>query len=239
VVVGVTNEPKSLVEEAIKKKRMKFPVAMVETPEEDAFGIKGFPTSFLLDVDGTILWTGHPGAFDDQFGRKALEEALGRANVPPVVPEEHERTLGKLVAKGDYGKAWSAASKTLAKAESEPLKAFVAALESMVSQRLGAARAAESAGEYGRAAALYEEVTEQFGGLPGSAEAETALATLAKNEAAKDELAAAQKWKDAMKAWREGEFEKALKSVGSIAKGYPDTPTGARAVAMLERHEGE
>ncbi len=239
MVVGVTNEPKSLVEEAIKKKRMKFPVAMVETPEEDAYGVRGFPTSYLLDVDGTILWTGHPGNFDNEFGRKGLEEALKRTRVPPAVPEEHERTLGKLVAKGDYGKAWSAASKSMVKEASEPLKAFVGALESMVTQRLEAARAAEEAGEFGRAAALYEEVVEHFGGLPGSTDAETALAALAKNEAAVDELEAAKKWREAMKVWREGDFEKALKSVGSIAKNFRKTPTGERAEAMVERHSGE
>ena len=55
MVVGVTNESKGLVQKSVSKSKMKFPVAMVKTPEEANYGVRAFPTSMLLDTDGLVI----------------------------------------------------------------------------------------------------------------------------------------------------------------------------------------
>jgi hypothetical protein len=239
VVVGVTNEPKSLVEKAVKKKRMKFPVAMVKTQEESAFGIRGFPSSYLLDVDGTILWKGHPAGFDREFTIKRLEKALERASAVPPVPEAHARSIDKHLAKGDFAKAHAAAAKSLQKEpENADLLAFVESIEGMVASRIESAEKAEENGEFGRAMDLYASVLTSFSGVPGAEDVQVAVDSLKSSKEAKGDMAAMKKWTSAMDTWRKGDFEKALKSVASIAKKYADTATGERAAEMLERHGG-
>ncbi len=92
VVVGVTNEPESLVTKAVDGNRMKFPVAMTKGEDfERAYGVKGFPSSYLVDADGFVAWQGHPGNFDDD----QLKELLEVVWVPPALPEKHAALLAK------------------------------------------------------------------------------------------------------------------------------------------------
>jgi hypothetical protein len=237
VVVGVTNEPESLVKKSVEKARMKFPIARVKTPEEQAYGIRGFPSSFLIDVDGTILWKGHPGNFERQFTTKRLEQALARTSVMPSPPEKYARALDKHVAKSDFAKAYGAAAKSLSTdPENEQLKMFTESIEGMVASRVAAAEKAEEEGAYGRAFNLYSEVAAKFDGVPGAEDAKGNADGLKRLKEAKDDLAASKKWDEAMKTWRKGDFEKALKGVATIAKKYGHTPTGEQAEEMLDRH---
>jgi len=159
VVVGVTNEPESLVEKAIKKKHMKFPVAIVKTTEEQPFGVKGFPTSFLVDVDGTILWKGHPGAFGREFGKKQLETLLEKTSALPALPDKYVKSVKKHLEKRAYGKAHGAILKTMKRDPGNAaLKSFVDKIESIVSVKVETAQGFEEEGEYGQAMVVYEQL---------------------------------------------------------------------------------
>lgn len=235
----MTNEPKSLVEKAIEKKHMKFPVAMVKTTEEQPFAVRGFPTSFLVDVDGTILWKGHPGAFDSQFGTKRLESYLEKTVSLPSLPDSHVKSVAKHVEKRAYGKAHGAILKALEREpENEALKTYVEKIESIVELKIANAGELLDDGEYGRALAVYDQLLTEFSGVPGAEDAKEAADGLKSNKEARDELAAMEKWNSAMKDWRKGKFDKALSGLRSIAKKYSSTPTGRRADEMAFRHDG-
>ncbi|GEM_PF-2663419 len=235
----MTNEPKSLVEKAIQKKHMKFPVAMVKTNEEQPFAIRGFPTSFLVDVDGTILWKGHPGTFDSQFGTKRLETYLAKTVSLPSLPDDYIKSVAKHVEKRAYGKAHSTILKAMERdPENESLKTYVEKIESIVEFKIAVADEFLDDGEYGRAMAVYEQLLSQFPGVPGAELAKQSAADLKSNKEARDELAATEKWNSVMKDWRKGKFDKALSGVRSIAKKYSSTPTGKRADEMVYRHDG-
>ncbi|MFT5049504.1 MAG: hypothetical protein ACI8QZ_000897 [Chlamydiales bacterium] len=239
MVVGVTNEPKSLVTKHVESKGMEFPIAIVKTNEESAFGIRGFPSAFLLDVDGTILWKGHPGKFEREFTRKRLDEALGKTSTLPPLPDKLAASVKKYLNDRAFGKAYNAVTRSLAREpENVELSLFVESIEGLVRTRVEAAAKANDAGEYGRAFGLYSSVIDGFDGVPGCDEAEQARTHLGRDKQAKADLAAAKKWTSAMTTWREGDFEKALKAVTSISKKYRDTATGNRATKMLERHGG-
>ena len=237
MVVGVTNESKGLVKRTVENNRMEFPVAMVKTPEEANFGIRGFPSSYLLDVDGTILWKGHPASFEKEYPSSRLASDLKRTSTFPPVPEKSKALLGKYADSGNFSGAYVAATRELKRRpENEPLQEFANSIEEMLKSRLELAQAARDRGDYGQSMEMYSSLAKKFAGVPGAKDADTAAGEISKDKEAKDDLAAAKKWRTAMVSWRKGDFDKALKSVKSIAKKYGDTATGQRAEEMLSRH---
>ncbi len=233
VVVGVTNEPSSLVEKDVEKSKFEHPTVMVSGEETDrVYGIKAFPSGFLVDAEGVVVWAGHPGELDDD----TLKKALGGVVVSPPLSEEH-KAIDELRRSRKYGKAHAALLKALAKSPDDAeLKAAADHLVAQLDRRMQGAKQALDAGEYGRAMKLYQEVTDDFAGMPGADEAKPAAAALKKDKAAADDLAAAAKLEDAEEKWIEGDLEKALDAYASIAKKYPDTPSGKRAEEMVQRH---
>jgi hypothetical protein len=231
VVVGVTNEPESLVTKFVDSARMKFPVALTKGEDfERAYGVAGFPSSYLVDADGFVAWKGHPGNFDDE----QLTELLKDVWVPPAVPEEHA-ALGKLLAEKNLAKAKAALDKALAAAPDDAdLTAAVESIAGRITVRIEAARAAEQDGDPARARKLYQEVVDRFGGIAAADEARTALAALAKSKAAQPELAAADKLDEAIATWRKGDLEKGLKAVRGVAKKHEGTRAGAKAAEIAE-----
>ena len=69
MIVGVTNEKDEPVLEKMQSSGMEFSVAI--TPGEtadDAYGVRAVPRSFLVDVDGKLVWSGHPASLrEDQI----------------------------------------------------------------------------------------------------------------------------------------------------------------------------
>jgi peroxiredoxin len=74
LVVGVTDEDEQLVRKTMDSQGMKFPVALVAKGLGEVYPIPGFPTSYVIDRDGTVLWKGHPGQLSEQHIEALLEE---------------------------------------------------------------------------------------------------------------------------------------------------------------------
>lgn len=233
MVVGVTNEPESLVTKHIAKKKMKFPVAIVGGSDFDKmYGVRGFPSSFLVGPDGTVEWAGHPGNFPESVLEKMLEEL----ELPPELNGDYEE-IQESFAERRYGKAWKAIERDLSKdPDDDQLKGASEFLTKTVADKLAAAEAAIGEAEYGKARRLYEELLDAWKDVPGADAAKPALAELKKNKDAKDELSASEKLDDAVALFRKGKLEKAAKSFAVIAKKYPDTPSGLRAEELAELH---
>lgn len=233
MVVGVTNEPESLVAKTVTANKMKFPVAMTKGEDfERAYGVRGFPSSYLIDADGFVVWSGHPGAFEEGL----LEELLKDVWLPPALPERHA-ALNKLLAERNLTKAVAAIDKALAGAPDDAdLKAASEALGGRVTALLEAAAAAEQENDFARARKLYTEAVERFAGVPAAAPAKTALAALAKNKAALPELDAADKLDEAVATWRKGDLEKGLKAIRAVARKHEGTVAGKRAAEIADQY---
>lgn len=74
LIVGVTDEDEQLVRKSMDSHGMKFPVALVAKGLNEAYPIPGFPTTYLVDRDGTVLWKGHPGQLTEEHIDALLEE---------------------------------------------------------------------------------------------------------------------------------------------------------------------
>ncbi len=231
VVVGVTNEPDSLVSKDVTKSKMKHPILMIKGEDTDRiYGIQGYPSGYLIDPDGYIVWEGHPGNLDQDW----LKEQIDSHAAPPVLPDEW-KDINALFAKRKYGKVQAALNKALVKApDNVELKAAADFITKSMDDKLAAAKSAVEAREFGQAMKLYTEVTTSFDGIPGAEAGKLGADELKKDKTAAEELAAFGKLQEAFVQWRKGELEKAVKAYVGIAKKYPDTPSGKRAAELAE-----
>jgi len=95
VLVALSYEPKDKVSSYVKKNKVPYIVGSDAGTARDAYGIRGFPTMFLIDPEGKIAWKGHP-----MEAEPAIEKLL--KSKPPK-------------AKGGLGKATG--TEALAKAD--------------------------------------------------------------------------------------------------------------------------
>ena len=57
----MTDEDESTVRDKIQSAQMEFPVALAATDVNEKFPLDGgFPTSYIVERDGTVAWRGHP-----------------------------------------------------------------------------------------------------------------------------------------------------------------------------------
>ena len=111
MVVGVTNEPESLVTRTMEEVGMEFPVARVKGESiDDAYGIKGFPSAFLIDPRGRIAWAGHPGNLDESL----IERQFGSVVYAAPLADKRYAKINAALAKRELGKAHAAIEKALA-----------------------------------------------------------------------------------------------------------------------------
>lgn len=222
-----------LIEKHIERTNMRFPVARIKGTVDTLYGVKGYPSSALIDAEGRVVWKGHPASLPEDTLRELLKDTAFVSEVPG----KPYKAMNKRIAKGDYGKAHAEAVKGLAKhAEDAGFTKAKEALESLLARKLEQSDAAAESGRYGRAWALRSEVADLFDGLPQAKEAGVAAKELAKMADAKDEIDAWKKIQKADAIQATGEFEKAAKSYRSIVKKYPTTESGKRAAGFLQRH---
>jgi hypothetical protein len=104
----VTEEEKAPVEEWLAKTSLAAGVALLDTPTRDElnrhYPVPGYPTAFLVDAAGVVVWTGHPGYLKDAEVAPHLE----KTSVPPVLP----KSLAEAQALLDEGR-WAAARTSL------------------------------------------------------------------------------------------------------------------------------
>lgn len=235
-VVGITTESEGLIERHIEEHDMRFPLASVDQGEEDNYGIRGFPTSFLIDADGMIVWRGHPAKFEREFGRKRLERLLDETSIVPDISGQHRR-IARYVDKGDLGDAWEKACDELEDGDAPDLVEFRDRIEAMVDARLAKVEDLCDEERYGQAAVILDQITETFDGMPQAEKAEELLDALEDDDDAEDDIDAYDDYVKAMEYWREGEFDRALETLSDIVDDYPDTGTAILADGILLRHD--
>lgn len=74
-VIAISDETKAQVEAFLRSNTYSFPIYIdVDGSVNRGFKITGIPTSFVLDKNGNIVWTGHPG--DTKKLRSAIESVV-------------------------------------------------------------------------------------------------------------------------------------------------------------------
>jgi hypothetical protein len=234
VVVGVTDEAEGLVKKFIESNGVKYPICIVQGgATDDAYGVKGFPHGALVAPDGTIAEIGHPAGFSES----KIEELLAKAVFIPPLPAKYG-AINAEIAKKNFGKAFQAIEKELAKGDDPELEKAKAAIEKLAGERIADAEAKAKEGEYADGAATLDETAKQWKGMPAAEEASRKLKewkadkTIAAQIKAGDDLKKA----DALAKLEDpGAKKKAYGIYSDIAKKLPGTRIGERAKEAAER----
>jgi thiol-disulfide isomerase/thioredoxin len=247
VIVSLTNEDKAKVEPFAREMNMTYPVGC-GSPSGEAYGVRGIPHAFVIDVEGKVVWHGHPAGPELE---KTIQEQLKTHPPTLLAPEERAKALA-LVEKAEKAlaeKQYAAAAAALAgapEAGKDPaVDARAAPLREQLTTR-AEARLAEAA-ERTEAKAwfdAYEALREVAALAPGSDLAQKASAQLAemkKNEAATAAIAQGLREQTAAAALAKVEKGAAdmdpaarLAAYDALAKDHAGTEAGASAAAKAK-----
>lgn len=229
-VLGVTSEPKKVVEAALAREKRAFPVVAVKGDKtEKLYGVPGVPHTLVVDTEGRIVWTGALAELDPK------ELAVWLADWVPGV-DARWLDAHKALAKRQYDKAVEAIDRALAVAPGEAaLEATRAKIVALCERRVAQAAAARAEGRFGEAVARYARILRDFGTLPGAGGAEAARAAIEKDPAAKEDLAAWKMHERAEERAVAGEDDKAVAEWKKLLEKYPGTKTAERAKRALRQ----
>lgn len=239
-VLAITNEGRSLVDKFVDETGAKSHGIVIEAGDSaQAFGIKGYPTSYLIAADGTIAAAGHPG-------EAQIEAALERVRLPPALPkalqsfepalkkEKFAEVRGKVAKLVEAGALTADEDKTAA----EELLKWI---DWLAQSGLDGAKSAGEKGNWHEAAKLLEDTAKVFKGLPQALEADAQLKALMADKAKKDEVVAWKKLEEAKAKQKEKDLKakEALPLFKSIATKYENTKAGKQAEQIARRLEEE
>lgn len=107
VLVGLSNEPDSKVGPFIKKDKTPYIIGSDSTSGKD-WGIRGYPTAFVVDPKGKVTFVGHPA--DPEF-KKAIESTMKDTPPKPGLPfaekgaENEYKSANRLYKQKKYAEA--------------------------------------------------------------------------------------------------------------------------------------
>lgn len=103
VLLAVSYEPTATVSKFLGSRKMKYIVAAGGETTRDAFGIDGYPTSFIIDPDGNVAWKGHPATIDEPLAKIVKETpAKGKSFLVTGSAKSLATKAEKLYQKRDY-----------------------------------------------------------------------------------------------------------------------------------------
>jgi pimeloyl-ACP methyl ester carboxylesterase len=75
--ISITYEEKPAVEKFLKTSKITYPVAL-DCDQETfrAYGVKGVPTAYVLDLNGRVIWNGQPEALTDDQMEDLMKEGF-------------------------------------------------------------------------------------------------------------------------------------------------------------------
>lgn len=196
MIIGVTDEPPSLVDAWVRDNEPAYPIVSLKPGNalEQHLQIEGFPTAAVIAPDGKITYKDHFD-YDD-----ALEAAHDDAEKVPLWPKAFKR-VHKEVLDQDLPAAYAQLGKVLDKRLDDDERAFGerarAWLEAQAAEALAAARSAVESGDVYTAEQLVEPFVDGKQPFPEHQEMESFLEELEERPHYKDELRAGEMFAEA------------------------------------------
>ncbi len=240
VVVQLFEEKRSKVEPWVEETKATYRVVAGNKKLRDRFGLKkGFPTTYLLDVDGNVIWVDN---FADRAGHNLMEAVRQVSKYPYVAPQF--KVLRELLRGQQFAAAGEEVEKARAIAGEDKmliaqLDAVRAWLDSAGEGELAEAAKLLKEGDVWNAHAKYTQVAASHKGLPaGTTAAEKAL-ELSNDKASAREIAAGDYFAELLPEAQKAESDKgrkaAAKVLRKVVKKYKGTHAAKRAQALVDR----
>lgn len=237
-MLAVSNESEELVSEYVEKMGLTVRTAAGFSTGE-AWGVKGYPSAVLIDAEGVVAWTGHPGSLSKGKVKEALKGAKGGAGgyLSFTVARELDGKLKKAVkeaADGKLGKSYAAAMAVAAdetgeEAVRDEAKAFAGELSDFASLLRDQAEGLITRGMVLEGLGVLEDLNGALDGMELQNEVAMRLEEIRDDEAMQTEIEAAEALEKAMEAAEKRGMKKAIKKFEAVVKKYPGTKAAARA----------
>jgi len=252
VMIFVGYESKSKLEAYTRQYNITWPFAIESTKSAlKAYGVRGYPTSFVIDPEGKVAWKGHPASKELE---KVIIELLPKVWIEdgdklPKEPmklrlkgglcEEMKEASGK-AKEGSLGKARQIAQKLIDKTNaSEKDRKDAVYVKDAVEKRSGLlfAEAERLIAEklIFDAIEFLKEIKKAFTGEPEADKAAKMAEELEASEQYQKELEAADMFKRAMYHMGRGRPSNAKNYFKKIIKQFPDSSFAKKSREELEK----
>lgn len=239
-LLALTDESPSQIEKFVPEKGMTYPTgAGASNASARAFGVSGYPSAYLINHEGVVIWKGHPSSLSTGI----IEEAIVAAEADgPWDPGERHEVLDKAVEAAKAGKmgvAWKAAESARKKAGEDPLaldaiETFQDDLLERGAGRLAKAQKYTEDGRYFQAVEYLESQIAAYKGSPLEKEWKALIKVWLKDKDIKAQYGFDEDRRDALMDARNGDREKALKSLQKLMEKAEGLPIAARIKADFD-----
>lgn len=235
-VVGVTHEPPDPTEKFMQQTGAKWMVAYVpkgKTFEE--WGVSGIPAAFLVDPNGTVVWSGHPAGLRS----KEVAKYVRGVRYAPDLSKAHA-AIETLVRKGEYGEAYAEIREALDGAGSDEgvqkgLEATRKAIEDRAACSLGRGRECLDEGDAYGALKAFESLAREYEGLPAATEANDAASKIRGDATLAKEVEAGQGVYEGLDRIEKGSYREAWKAFAEVRASHAGTAAAKRAASLQDQ----
>jgi hypothetical protein len=228
VVIGITNEPRGLVDAFVAKNSAKYPIVIESSDSTVGYEIAAFPSEFVIGPDGRIAGT--------TFDPALVDSLLPKQHVAPKLPEK-ATAAAKALEKGKYAdvrkalEAFAAGRVTVE--EVSDANAFIKWIDDTGTNVLADAAAADKSGNAADAADTLNGLIEDYAGLDAAVKAADALKALLADPAKKKEVDGAKALDKVRDEARGKSAKKAIPMYKSIVANFKDTKAAAKATKII------
>lgn len=191
-VMMLSTENKSLLDKYVPANKIPYVVGTAAESAHTDYGVRAYPSSFLIDGSGKVVWEGHPMALSEA----QVEEALKTVVLFDVGEVAKSLASAKLAGeKGLYGEAAKKArakldSKSAGDEEKADAQRIVDKVDQMAEKHLARAEAAAAAGDLLDALEALKYVQLHFKGHEAEKTARDREKEISSSEAGRKELSA-------------------------------------------------
>ena len=201
----------------------------------DTVKASGYPTTYGIDVDGKVIWRGHPQNVNDALVQGWLKD-MRKPRIPRKLPD----ALAGAVAAydgGRYGAALEAAEKAQ-KDKNKDVQEGAAYLLNLLQGRMemhkARAQGQRTRNELDRLVELLEGDATDFEGTDYAKDCGKEAKKLKDSKAYKDVIAAAKDLAELKPKLANMKPKDAKKALEGIARKYEETPAGKEASELLK-----
>ncbi len=239
-IVGVAKQDRSSIATFVEELEVAYPTVNEKSDSMRAYGRTSFPSAFLIDTGGRVVWSGHPG----NLSNGDIERTLEASRILPAWPDAL-RDVRRAFDKEKFTDALAKLDKHIAsdRLDEDALEAAKGIRSWIVwfaeSNLEGAARDLE-AGKFYEAATTLEYVADTYRKHAHGEDAAAKLKELLGDKDAKLEVKAGEKLAKILADLDELSAKKALKALRPLlGRKYEATAAGREAAALAEQLEAE
>jgi hypothetical protein len=243
VVMALSNEEDAKVEPYIDQHGLQSIVVAAGSKSSSDYGVRGIPHSVLIDPDGNVAWSGHPGSLSSGKVKKLLKGAKARSkdaflSVKSALDSASLSSAIEAAHAGKLGKALSnartlAANPAATDAEKQDADTLIGEIESHVAFLRKQASQFVERRDMLKAVLVLDSLADDLKDLELGSEAAKAKQAILDDDTLKRELDAAEALARADDAAAKRGRKKAAKKYEGVAEDFKGTKAADRARMVL------